>query len=399
MVGRPEERLAQRLTGVLEESAEDLYEDAPCGYLSALPDGTIARVNRTFLSWTGYRLEDLVGHRRFQDLLAPGDRIYHETHYAPLLRMQGEVRGIAVEIVRHDGGRIPALINSVVKRDDSGRPVVVRTTIFDATDRRTYERELLRAKEQAEASEARARLLAQTLQESLIPPAPPSIPGLDVGAAYRPAGHGDEVGGDFYDVFEGPGGEWLVVLGDVAGKGATAAVVTALARYTIRAAAVRTPAPREVLGLLNRALITQSSERLCSVVYATIPARAAGSVSVTVSSGGHPLPLRLSPDGTVAPVGRPGLLLGVTEDPVLHDATVELGSGDALVFYTDGVPEGRRGEEWFGEERLAAWLGRAVGLDARAIAGGLLQEVVAFQAGLPRDDVAIVVVRVPESVH
>ena len=82
-----------------EESAEDLYENAPCGYLSAAPDGTLVRVNGTFLRWTGYRREDLVGVKRFQDLLTVGGRIYHETHYAPLLRMQGKVREIAVDIV------------------------------------------------------------------------------------------------------------------------------------------------------------------------------------------------------------------------------------------------------------------------------------------------------------
>jgi phosphoserine phosphatase RsbU/P len=167
----------------LEHSAEDLYENAPCGYLSTLVDGTVVRVNETFLSLTGYAREDLVGEKRFQDLLAPGDRIFHDTHYGPLLQMQGDVREIAVDIVRSDGTRLPALINSILTMNASGRPASIRTIVFDATDRRTYERELVRAKEAAEASEARARVLAKTLQESLIPPAPPSIPNLDVGAA------------------------------------------------------------------------------------------------------------------------------------------------------------------------------------------------------------------------
>ncbi len=105
-----------------EDTAEDLFENAPCGYLSTLPDGTIVRVNRTFEAWTGLRREELVGARRFQDLLSPGGRIYHETHYAPLLRMQGSVREIAVEIVRADGTRLPALINSVLHSDERGPP-------------------------------------------------------------------------------------------------------------------------------------------------------------------------------------------------------------------------------------------------------------------------------------
>jgi PAS domain S-box-containing protein len=136
-----------------EESAEELYEGAPCGYLSARPDGTILRVNQTLLGWTGYRREDLVGRKRFQDLLSPGGRIYHETHYAPLLRMQGTVREIAVEIVCADGRRLPALVNSVLHLDAQGQPRVVRTTVFDATDRKEYERELLRARQKAERAD------------------------------------------------------------------------------------------------------------------------------------------------------------------------------------------------------------------------------------------------------
>jgi serine/threonine-protein kinase RsbW len=140
---------------LLEESAEDLYEHAPCGYLSTLPDGLIVKVNQTFLTWTGHRREDLVGRRRFQDLLTAGGRIYHETHYAPLLQMQGAVREIAVEVVRADGGRLPMLVNSVLRRDPEGAPLLVRTTAFDVTDRKRYERELLAARDRERAARER----------------------------------------------------------------------------------------------------------------------------------------------------------------------------------------------------------------------------------------------------
>ena len=100
------------MPGPPDESAEDLYENAPCGYLSTDPDGLIVRVNATFLRWTGHRREELVGRRRFAELLTGGGRIYHETHYAPLLRMQGSVREIALDIVRADGTRLPVLVNS-----------------------------------------------------------------------------------------------------------------------------------------------------------------------------------------------------------------------------------------------------------------------------------------------
>src|SRR4051812_42545046 len=145
--------------GLLEESAEDLYENAPCGYLSTLPDGTIVKVNRTFLRWTGHTREDLVGRQRFAQLLTAGGRIYHETHLAPLLRMQGAVRGIALEIVRAGGGRLPVLVNSELHRGPDGAPRLVRTTVFDATDRKAYERELLRRRDRERAARERVERL------------------------------------------------------------------------------------------------------------------------------------------------------------------------------------------------------------------------------------------------
>src|SRR3954466_1610925 len=147
------------------DTADDLYENAPCGYLATDPDGTIVRVNRTFLTWTGYRADELVGVRRFADLLSPGGRIYHETHYAPLLRMQGEVREIALDVVRADRSRLSVLVNATVRTDDTGAPQTIRITIFNATDRRRYERELLAAQRLAERSEARVRILQRLAAE------------------------------------------------------------------------------------------------------------------------------------------------------------------------------------------------------------------------------------------
>ncbi|HZG36380.1 MAG TPA: PAS domain S-box protein [Gaiellaceae bacterium] len=150
-----------------EETAEELWEHAPAGYLSSLPGGEIVRVNATLLAWTGHRREDLVGRKRFHDLLPPGARIYYETHYAPLLQMQGSVREIAVELVRVDGTRLPVLLNSTLVRGDDGAPRAVRTTVFDATERRRYERELLRARADAEAR-ARAVLALDHVQDGVL---------------------------------------------------------------------------------------------------------------------------------------------------------------------------------------------------------------------------------------
>ena len=366
---------------LLDDDPETLYEQAPCGYVSTTPDGLIVKANRTFLTLTGYRHEDLVGVRTFAHLLTAGGRIYHETHYAPMLRMQGTAREIALEIVRPDGSRLPVLVNAVLDRHPDGSPRVIRAAIFDATERRNYERELLQAKEKAEQSEAKAAGLAHTLQQTLIPPSPPQIPGLDVAARYRPAGSGDEVGGDFYDVAQLASDEWMVVIGDVRGKGVEAAVVTALARYTLRAAAMTQPEPSDALRALNHVLIADHVERFCTV--ALLRLKVSGDrCHVTLSVGGHPLPLLRRSGHGVSPVGKPGTLLGVMPNPDLTDVHVELRSGDVIVLFTDGVTEGRQANAFSGDERLAAMINDAP-LDSNLRADHLLNDVPRSRTGPP----------------
>jgi PAS domain S-box-containing protein len=152
---------------LLDESLQDIYEDAPVGYISSLVDGTIVRINRTLLGWAGRERGDLVGRARLHDLLAPGARIYYETHVAPLLQMQGEVREIAAELLRADGSRLSVLMNAVLVRDDAGAARVIRTTVVDASERRRYERELLRARSEAE-SRARAALALEHVAEGVL---------------------------------------------------------------------------------------------------------------------------------------------------------------------------------------------------------------------------------------
>jgi PAS domain S-box-containing protein len=151
---------SEALAALLHEDAEDLYEHAPCGYLSLLPDGLIGKVNTTFLEWTGFDRAALVGHRRFIDLLTAGGRIYYETHFQPLLRMQGFVREIAFDLARPSGSRLSVLVNAA-QHDYEGAGVITRISVFDATDRRRYERELLEARRRAEeAARARNELIA-----------------------------------------------------------------------------------------------------------------------------------------------------------------------------------------------------------------------------------------------
>jgi sigma-B regulation protein RsbU (phosphoserine phosphatase) len=378
---------------LLHDDANELYERAPCGYLSTTPDGTIIKVNRTFLTWTGYTTQDLVGQRSFADLLTPGGRMYHETHFAPMLQMHGSAREIALEVVTADRQRLPVLVNSVLERNIDGVPILVRTAIFDATERREYERELLRAKQRAEESENRAKQLVRTLQQTLIPPAPPEIAGLDVAAVYRPA-HGDEeVGGDFYDVFEIGPDDWIITVGDVTGKGINAAIVTALVRHTIRAAGIRHRQPSRILESLNEVLLRDEPPQLCTVTVVRLQLLA-GIWNATVCNGGHPLPLLTCGGADPIAMGRPGSLLGIFKTPVLGDSEIRLRSGEAVVLYTDGVTEGRSARDFFGEHRLQSAILAHEG-SAKRMAEGILHDVLQFQLGQPRDDIVVLVARVP----
>jgi PAS domain S-box-containing protein len=241
--------------------------------------------------------------------------------------------------------------------------------------------------------------IARTLQRSLLPHLP-QVPGVEVGVEYLPVGEENEVGGDFYDLIEA-GDEtdgWLAVIGDVCGKGATAAAVTALARYTIRAIAMHQDEPSTVLSALNEAMIRQlDDEQFCTVACARLkPVEGAG-FELTVARGGHPVPLLLRADGSVEAIDPPGKGLGVFEDPELGDRTVHLGAGDAAVFYTDGVVEARGPDgSLFGEGRLLDLLRSCAGLEAPAIAERLRDVTLEYGEGNLSDDLAVLVLRVPE---
>ena len=378
---------------LLEDDAEELYQHAPCAYLSITPAGTVVKVNETFTRWTGHAPSDLLGRRRIQDLLPVGARIHYETHLAPLLRMQGSIREIAAEVICADDRRLPVVMNAVTKFGEAGEPMVVRVALFDATERRSYERELLEATRRAEAAEAKARALAETLQASFLPPEVLAIDGLEVGGAYRPAGDGTEVGGDFYDVFETGRGTWAVVLGDVSGKGAAAAPVTALARYSVRTETLRTPSPSEVLSVVHQAILRTHPERFCTAVLMILE-READRFRLTISSGGHHLPLRLR-DGRIDRIGATGTPLGMLDTATLFDTVLPLAPGDVLVLHTDGVTEARRDGTFLDDEGLEALVVEAGDLGAAELAELIVRRTVEFQSGAPRDDIAVVVLRVP----
>ena len=240
--------------------------------------------------------------------------------------------------------------------------------------------------------------VAHALQASLLPPTLPVVAGLEFGARYAAAGEGNDVGGDFYDVFSLPQGGFGLAIGDVCGKGAEAAAITGMARDVLRLLTRDGLAPPAVLQRLNDVILELGDRgRFCTTVLGTVTLDHLGAL-VRLSSAGHPPPVLVRRSGEVTLVGRSGTVLGVTEDIEVSVDEVRLGAGDALVFYTDGVTERRRGADMFGDANLLACLraaGSSAGCSADALAGRLEADVRTFGEGASRDDLAVLVVRCP----
>ncbi|HEX5780396.1 MAG TPA: SpoIIE family protein phosphatase [Solirubrobacteraceae bacterium] len=314
------------------------------------------------------------------------------------LLVQAAVDEHHLELLRSVGLR-SAIVAPMTLRD---RVLGVVSFIAAESERRFDEHDLALAEDlalRAAAAVENARLfetassIAHTLQTSLLPPVLPELPGMELAAAYRPAGQGYEVGGDFYDVFSTAEDQWYLVIGDVCGKGAEAAAVTALARYTIRAAAVQRSSPAVILRWLSDAMIQQSggTGRFCTIACAHLDL-ARAPAQVTVACGGHPLPLLVRADRSSEEVGAPGTLLGMVPEPDLQDRTAELRRGDTLVLYTDGLTEAGAPERVWSPDELAAAAREAAGGPAAATVDGLVDATI---GGLPRvrDDVAVLALR------
>jgi PAS domain S-box-containing protein len=242
--------------------------------------------------------------------------------------------------------------------------------------------------------EERERHIARTLQDSLLPLTLPRIEGLDVAARYLPGGEGTVVGGDLYDLFEVEDA-WAFVVGDVCGKGAEAAALTSMVRYTIRSEAIHRAGPGEALGLLNAAILRQFDDgRFCTVLHGHVTVGQTGA-QLALACAGHPPPLRLTAAGSVEPVPCGGRLLGVVPGVVPETVHATLAPGDALVCFTDGVTEGRGGGGMFGDGPLQRVLSGAAGRDADGIAETVTRAALDFQGGRTQDDLAMLVLRVP----
>ncbi|MDA5282753.1 GAF domain-containing SpoIIE family protein phosphatase [Streptomyces sp. Isolate_45] len=292
--------------------------------------------------------------------------------------------------------------------DDRPRPWSPTDLITLETLARAVSAEIELRQSLADAQKALALSadLAHSLQQGLLPPSPPRIPGIEVAASYTPAsraGRSDiEVGGDFYDLFRTRGTSWGVVLGDVCGKGVQAAQVSSMARYTIRALATDNRAPADVLDHLNTAMLTQDSPRFLTAIYARFRPTPGG-IAGTLALAGHPPALIRRADGTVHPAGTSGMLLGVFEPSRLRDVRFRLTPGDLLLLYTDGATEararpgaGQGKRDVFDDSDLARTLAATAGMDATGTVDHINEALAARHGGWASDDTALLALRVPD---
>jgi PAS domain S-box-containing protein len=239
--------------------------------------------------------------------------------------------------------------------------------------------------------------IASMLEAALLPGSLPEIPGAEIECLYHAAGELNDVGGDFYDVLAYGDGRWLLVIGDVCGKGPRAAAVTALARHTLRTAAMLGQTPTGMLRTLHEALRRQPvGADLCTVCLVTLEPLSTHA-RLTVTLAGHPPPLLIDTDGECRPVGEPGTLLGVLDPVDVHEVDVELQAGQTLLLYTDGLPEAGRAVPQRDEQRRFEL--RAA--SAQPTLAGMLErlEHAALRRahGKLRDDIALLAVRLAQT--
>ena len=306
------------------------------------------------------------------------DKIIERSLAGDANRYEAEYR-----IIRPDGQE--RLIQAVgeIRRSESGDPTGILGIGLDVTEQRRIADEAARTRERL----AREQATVETLQDSMVPRSLPAIPGVELGARYRPVG---AVGGDFYDVFEVGDGVWYLLIGDVTGKGPDAAALSALARYTVRADAQRDPDPARLLELLNAALV-RDGHNYCTAACAALDLRGGAGV-MDVASAGHPPPVLIR-RGSAELLTGPSLLLGYVEDTTYEGRREALEPGDTIVFYTDGVTDAQAPHRQLEPEDVGALAASFGELPASELAASL-EGAASPNGASPRDDIAIVVVRV-----
>lgn len=370
--------------GLLAEVLAALTHHSPDGMVVVSPDGQFVYANARFAEIWRFPPEVLgLGEDSFALEVAT------EMVRDPEAFVQGVHHAYASGVPTHDSvemldGRVLDR-HGVPLRDGTGAELGWAWYFRDVT-------ELRRA-------EGQQRALADTLQASLLPPRPPTVPGMDVATRYRPGDSDLLVGGDFFDVFRLGPNAWGLAVGDVCGKGAGPASLAALTRYTLRAAAVHHALPSAVLDEVNAGLVAdapvEADDRFCTVVYARLELDVCGAW-VTLACAGHPRPIVVRRAGWIDLRGQAGTPVGMFDTATVTDDRVGLGPGDALLFCTDGITEARNaaGEE-FGDEALPSILLACAGETADVIAERVLDGANRFAGSRARDDIAVLVVRVP----
>ncbi len=343
--------------------------------------GRVVDANHSAERLLAARLPDVLG-VGLHDLLPAVAEALHAHHPGGTTRAEVTVAGPS-----GDPTDLALAVTSVV--DPRGHHTASVVVLTDVSERKRTERRLRVLLEEQTR-------LAETLQQSLRPLVLPTLDGAVLAARWVPAAPDRELSGDFYDIHAATHGRWAFVLGDVSGKGVHAAVVTALARYTVRTLSAQGWRPAQVLQQLNQALLSQSSmsrdddERFCTVAYGQVLVPDGGGLTVTIALGGHPQPLLRRMGGGVEAVGLPGTALGLLAEVDVQEASVELAPGDLLLVFTDGVTEARHGREEFGEERLRAVLASA-GPGPQDAVDAVVSSLELFSG--ERDDVALLAIQ------
>ena len=375
----------ERLVRISPLARSALVKIMPDGLLVVDAFGRVADANPACSAIFGRRRSDLVG-TPVTDLLPSDSSAASPSTLAPAAPGRRTRDGAELRVGAGEEPRIFDLRwEELTDRagGHAGEVVVLR----DVTER-------VRAEDRLRALLSERSRIAAALQASLVPGVPPRMPGCALATCYRPAGDGTEIGGDFYDLFRLDADTWGLVIGDVSGKGAEAAAITALTRYTLRTLASAEEPPSRTLAELNTRLLAETTvEQYCTLVYA-VARRRPRSLEVTLALAGHYPPLLYRRGGRPEQVGELGTALGLVPDPELHDRHTLLAEGDSLWLFTDGLAEARHGPELFGPERAAAVLDRSADrpLDERMAA--LVEEVHRFRGGRLDDDLAVLAVEV-----
>ena len=395
-----ERELAQRKLRESRDQLEAILRSVPAGIMVLDQRGRIVFANEMVAEMAGFRDTDelLAGHAdeamgAWETYDEHGDPIPQEQHPGTKALRGIESPGILLRIVGGSGGEDRWLIARATPVPD-GRGGFLAISVFEEIS------EVKRAERALRESEIRHRSISRTLQQGLSPPRVPEVEGVEVAVRFRALGEASQIGGDFYDLFQTGERRWALLIGDVSGKGVEAAAVAALARHTVRATAQHRDDPEHVLGMLNQAVGLQlSASRFCTAVYATIELGELWA-RMQIASAGHPLPMLLRTHGGAEEVGRRGPLLAGFEGSRYEADPTHLAAGESLVLYTDGVieagvRESAAGGEGLDPARLSGLLGACVGLDAEGIAARIEHAVLEAEAGNPRDDAAILVLRLP----